>query len=108
MYKIGQTFGKLTSEEIKDIATFCNSDGNCHLFCIDDEHYEIRKNEPIILSEEEQLLREKRDIEIWLKEHDYIGIKIATGRATVEEYADIIVEMKIKANRINEINELLK
>ena len=43
----------------------------------------------------------------WLLDHDYIGIKIATGRATIDEYADEIAEMKIKADRINELNRLL-
>ena len=107
MYKIGQTFGKLTNKEIEDIATFCNNDGNCHLFCIDDNHYEIRDNKPVVISEKEQLQNEKREIEQWLRKHDYIGVKIATGRATIEEYADIIALMNEKANRINEINESL-
>ena len=53
------------------------------------------------------LLSERADLESWLKKHDYIGTKIATGRATVEEYASEIAEMTEKANRINEIdNEL--
>ena len=51
---------------------------------------------------------DKRELEAWLKDHDYIGVKIATGRATVEEYANEIAEMTEKANRINEINELLE
>ena len=54
------------------------------------------------------LLFEKAELEAWLNNHDYIGVKIATGRATISEYADVIAEMNKKANRINEINELLK
>ena len=54
------------------------------------------------------LLSEKAELETWLKAHDYIGVKIATGRATVEEYSNVIAEMTVKAERINEINELLK
>ena len=46
-------------------------------------------------------------MEAWLKSHDYIGVKIATGRATVEEYATEIAEMTEKANRINEIDAML-
>ena len=62
---------------------------------------------------EEELRRqalqtEKAELEAWLKDHDYIGVKIATKRATVEEYANEIAEMTEKANRINEINELLE
>lgn len=54
------------------------------------------------------LLEEKAQLETWLKEHDYIGTKIATGRATVEEYATEIVEMRAKANRINDIDRILE
>lgn len=54
------------------------------------------------------LINEKAELESWLKEHDYIGTKIATGRATVEEYATEIEEMTEKAERINEIDRLLE
>lgn len=57
--------------------------------------------------EKSKLIAEKAQLEIWLKEHDYIGTKIATGRATVEEYATEIAEMTEKAERINEIDALL-
>lgn len=39
---------------------------------------------------------------------DYIGVKIATGRATIEEYAEQIEKMKSYAQRINEINKELE
>lgn len=55
-----------------------------------------------------KLIKEKSDLETWLSAHDYIGTKIATGRATVEEYAIEIEEMEKKANRINEIDTLLE
>lgn len=54
------------------------------------------------------LLRELSSIKQWLFEHDYIGIKIATGRATVEEYEDIVAEMKVKAERLNEVKNKLQ
>ena len=54
------------------------------------------------------LQTEKAELEAWLKAHDYIGVKIATGRATVEEYAIEITEMTEKAERINEINKQLE
>lgn len=38
-----------------------------------------------------------------LKAYDYIGTKIATGRATKEEYATQIAEMTAWANEINEL-----
>lgn len=54
------------------------------------------------------LKEERNQLEYWLKYHDYIGTKIATGRATVEEYSTEIAEMTVKAKRINEIDEELK
>lgn len=53
------------------------------------------------------LLSEKAELEAWLKAHDYIGVKIATGRATIDDYADEIALMTEKAERINEIDSLL-
>ena len=60
------------------------------------------------LKEKDKLLQEKSELESWLSLHDYIGTKIATGRATVEEYATEIEEMTKKAERINEIDKLLE
>ena len=62
---------------------------------------------------EEELRRqalqtEKEELEAWLSAHDYIGVKIATGRATIDDYATEIAEMTEKAERINEIDALLK
>ena len=61
---------------------------------------------------EEELRRqalqtEKAELEAWLKAHDYIGVKIATGRASIDDYADEIALMTAKAERINEIDALL-
>ena len=61
---------------------------------------------------EEELRRqalqtEKAELEAWLSAHDYIGVKIATGRATIDDYADEIALMTEKAERINEIDALL-
>ena len=60
------------------------------------------------LKEKDKLLQEKAELESWLSSHDYIGTKIATGRATIEEYASEIAEMTEKANRINEIDAELR
>lgn len=38
-----------------------------------------------------------------LASYDYIGIKIATGRATIEEYAEQIAQMTKWAEEINEL-----
>lgn len=42
-----------------------------------------------------------------LQDLDYIGVKIATGRATIEEYSAEIAEMNIAAAAINEIDDEL-
>lgn len=60
------------------------------------------------INQKNSLIIEKSELESWLKAHDYIGTKIATGRATVEEYATEIEEMTEKAERINEIDRLLE
>lgn len=43
-----------------------------------------------------------------LTDLDYIGVKIATGRATREEYTEQIELMKVYANEINELESQLK
>lgn len=60
--------------------------------------------EPPPPSRKEQLIAERNTLMIRLSELDYIGVKIATGRATMEEYAAEIEEMKASADRINEID----
>ena len=41
------------------------------------------------------------DREAKLKEHDYVSSKIADGRATAEEYADVIAQKTVWAEDIN-------
>ena len=53
------------------------------------------------------LVEEKAELEAWLSAHDYIGVKIATGRATIDDYAVEIALMTEKAERINEIDAML-
>lgn len=55
-----------------------------------------------------ELEKELHDLRVWLSRHDYIGIKIATGRATPADYADEIEQMRQSAERITEIEELLR
>ena len=89
------------------MADFCNSTMS---YQIEDkgEYYEIVERVIEEPSKKELLEREKAELEAWLSAHDYIGVKIATKRATVEEYATEIAEMTEKAERINEINEVLE
>lgn len=104
---IGTKFYKynIDKELYKECALWCN---NTQKGIIEDKgnYYEVIPMSQ--LTEKELLQHEKRELELWLSSHDYVGTKIATGRATIEEYKNIIDEMKIKAERINEIEELLK
>lgn len=43
-----------------------------------------------------------------LKELDYIGVKIADGRATTEEYSDVIAEKAKWADEINQARARIK
>ena len=62
-------------------------------------------------SEKEKKLESYRaelsEKEAWLSAHDYIGVKIATGRATAEEYAEEIALMTQYAARIEELRALM-
>lgn len=100
--------GKTQLGDFSDFDTIYKIDGDSITYSNDRSVYV----EPPKPTEEElkiqALLSEKSELEQWLSNHDYIGVKIATGRATIEEYADIIAEMTLKANRINEIDEELR
>ena len=100
--------GETQLGDFSDFTTIYKVDGESVTYSNDGSVYV----EPPKPTEEElrrqALQTEKAELEAWLKHHDYIGVKIATKRATVEEYANEIAEMTEKANRINEINELLE
>ena len=99
--------GKTQLGDFSNYTTVYRVDGDSVTYSNDGSIYV----EPPKPTEEElrkqNLLNEKAELEAWLKAHDYIGVKIATGRATVEEYATEISEMTDKANRINEIDAML-
>lgn len=99
--------GKTQLGDFSDFTTVYRVDGDLVMYSNDGSVYV----EPPKPTEEElrrrALLLERADLESWLKKHDYIGTKISTGRATVEEYASEIAEMTEKANRINEIDSEL-
>ena len=94
--------------DFSDFTTVYNVDGDSVTYSNDRSIYvgHYKPNEEEL--QRQSLIYEKTELEKWLKEHDYVGVKIATGRASISEYADVIAEMNEKANRINEINELLK
>ena len=99
--------GETQLGDFSDFTTIFKVDGDSVSYSNDGSIYV----EPPKPTEEElkrqALVEEKAQLETWLRNHDYIGTKIATGRATVEEYATEIVEMSEKANRINEIDREL-
>lgn len=99
--------GKTQLGDFSDFTTTYKVDGNSITYSNDGSVYV----EPPKPTEEElrrQALRaEKAELETWLKAHDYIGVKIATKRASVEEYANEITLMAEKAERINEIDKEL-
>ena len=45
------------------------------------------------------------DREAKLKEHDYVSAKIADGRASADEYADVIAQKTAWAEEINQAKE---
>lgn len=94
--------------DFSDFTTVYKVDGESVTYSNDGSVYV----EPPKPTEEElrrqALQTEKAELEAWLSAHDYIGVKIATGRATIEEYATEIEEMTEKANRINEIDSILE
>ena len=100
--------GKTQLGDFSDFTTVYKVDGDSVTYSNDGSVYV----EPPKPTEEElrrqALQSEKAELEAWLKDHDYIGVKIATKRATVEEYANEIAEMTEKANRINEIDSILE
>ena len=99
--------GKTQLGDFSDFTTVYRVDGESVTYSNDGSVYV----EPPKPTEEEMrrqaLQMEKAELEAWLKAHDYIGVKIATGRATVDDYVDEIALMTEKANRINEIDAML-
>ena len=99
--------GEIQLGDFSDFTTIYKVDGDSVSYSNDGSTY----IEPPKPTEEElrrqALAEEKAQLESWLKAHDYIGTKITTGRATIEEYASEIALMTEKANRINEIDSEL-
>lgn len=100
--------GKTQLGDFSDFTTIYRVDGESVTYSNDGSVYV----EPPKLTEEklrrQALQTEKAELEAWLSAHDYIGVKIATGRATIDDYATEIAEMTEKAERINEIDVILE
>lgn len=99
--------GKTQLGDFSDFTTIYKVDGESVTYSNDGSIY-VEPPKPTEEGLRRQALQtEKADLEAWLKAHDYIGVKIATGRATVDDYVDEIALMTEKANRINEIDAML-
>ena len=75
------------------------------------EYVEKKKDpepEPYVPTELDLKRQELWENEQWLRDHDYVGTKIATGRGTVEEYADVIAEMNVKAAEVERLKAEIK
>ena len=59
------------------------------------------------IEEKKQIEEEIRNLDQLMKANDYIGIKIAMGRATREEYAEEIAKSEEWAQRKSELQALL-
>ena len=71
---------------------------------ITEEEFNAAQEVEEVVPTDEQLAREEISrCKARLRELDYIGVKIATGRATIDEYAEQIAEMQRLADRINEL-----
>ena len=100
--------GEIQLGDFSDFTTVYRVDGDSVSYSNDGSVY-VEPQKPTEEGLKRQALQtEKVELEAWLSAHDYIGVKIATGRATVEEYATEIEEMTDKANRINEIEAILE
>lgn len=97
--------------DFSDFTTIYKVDGDSVTYSSNGSVYVEPPRPPKPTEEElrrQALQTEKANLEAWLSAHDYIGVKIATGRATIDDYADEIALMTEKAERINEIDALLK
>lgn len=57
--------------------------------------------------EQEEIRRQVDSLYMEIKSYDYIGVKIATGVATIEEYADKIAYVETLREKIRELSAKL-
>lgn len=73
-----------------------------------EEEPKTQEPEPYVPTEKDRLNEELWKAKGELQSLDYIGIKIATGRATREEYSEQIARMTELAEKVNEVETQLK
>ena len=110
-FAINQTF---TGGYPPEAAEWCNNRGDCYISEIDTDKDGTRRFQIVAIpepTEAEKTLAayqaELQEKQAWLSAHDYIGTKIATGRATTEDYADEIATMTEYAARVDELRTLI-
>lgn len=100
------TFAALHEEKRR----FCFKDGKCVPYVEPEELTQINN----MLAEYDAAQKEYNECMYWLKEHDYVGIKLAeiifTGEQTdvdemKQKYADVLTEANAKRTRINELEQ---
>lgn len=62
----------------------------------------------ITWEEQQEILRKLESLYLEIKSYDYIGTKIATGVATIEEYAEQIAHMEELRTQIRELEAKIK
>lgn len=72
---------------------------------VNGQYVEVADRVPTPEEIREQKLAEIEEIKKELAKYDYIGNKIATGCATIEEYAPQIAHCQELRKRINELEE---
>jgi hypothetical protein len=60
-----------------------------------------KPEKPASVVRKEEIEKQIQEKQSWLSSHDYIGTKLATGRATAEDYAEEIALMKQYADEID-------
>lgn len=58
--------------------------------------------------ERQEILQKLDSLYLEIKRYDYIGIKIATGVATIEDYAEQIAHMEELRTQIRELEAKIK
>lgn len=58
--------------------------------------------------ERQEILQTLDSLYLEIKSYDYIGIKIATGVSTIEDYAEQIAHMEELRTQIRELEEKIK
>ena len=110
-FELSQIF---TGEYPPEAAAWCNQRGDCYITELDTAADGTRRFQIVAIpepTEAEKTLAayqaELQEKQAWLSAHDYIGTKIATGRATTEDYADEIATMTEYAARVEELRTLI-